>query len=170
MPESETREFRPELMPRRGEMNAWLMTLAATVGLLFLNQTMNIVPGWTWVFCGFLAFSAVSISLGNWMDRKTHIALEADSIRFENGLRRVRLRWPEVHKVAVLPTRWGKSVQVVGEKSHFDFKTLGEVHFRGEMRGRTGFAEGQAILDIILRKTGLELVEESNNAYYYARG
>ena len=170
MLESEAREFRPELMPRRGEVNAWLFAVAATVGLLILNQTLEIVPGWTWVFCGFLAFSALSISFGNWMDRKTHIALEADGISFENGLRRVRLSWPEVQKVAVLPTRWGESVQIVGEKSHFEFKTLGEVHFQGQMRGRTGFAEGQAILDMILHKTGLELVEESNNAYYYTRG
>ena len=170
MPESETREFRPELIPRRGEVNAWLMTLAAAVGLFVLNQTLDVVPGWTWVFCGFLAFSALSISLGNWMERQTRVRLEADGIRFENGLRRVRLSWPEVQKVAVLPTRWGKSVQIVGENSYFEFKTLGEVHFQGEMRGRTGFAEGQAILDLILRKTGLELVEESNNAYYYARG
>ena len=89
MPENETREFQPELMPRRGEINAWLMTLAVTVGLFVLNQTLEIVPGWTWVFCGFLAFSAFSISLGNWMDRKTHILMDADSISFENGLRRV---------------------------------------------------------------------------------
>jgi hypothetical protein len=47
---------------------------------------------------------------------------------------------------------------------------LGEVQFEGEVRGRTGFADGQAILDVILRETGLVLVEESDNAYYYARG
>ena len=170
MLESEVREFRPELMPRRGEINAWLLAVAAAVGLLILNQTLEIVPGWTWVFCGFLAFSALSISFGNWMDRKTHIALEADGISFENGLRRVLLSWPEVQKVAVLPARWGKTVQVVGEKSHFDFKTLGEVQFQGKVRGQTGFAEGQTILNVILRETGLELIEESNNAYYYARG
>ena len=170
MSESKVREFRPELMPRRGEMNAWLLAVAAAASLLILNQTLEIVPGWTWVFCGFLTFSALSISFGNWMDRKTYIALEANGINFENGLRHVRLSWHEVQKVAVLPARWGKSVQVVGEKSHFDFKTLGEVNFQGEMRGRTGFADGQAILDIILHETGLELVEESNSAYYYARG
>ena len=72
--------------------------------------------------------------------------------------------------MAVLPARWGKSVQVVGEKSHFGFKTLGEVQFQGKVRGQTGFAKGQAILDVVLRETGLILVDESNNAYYYARG
>jgi len=169
MPESDTREFRPELLPRRGEWTAWALALAASAGVWLLNWS-GYVPVWAWIFWVFLLFSGLSISLGNWLDRNTVIRLDADGIRFENGLRRVRLNWREVQKVAVLPARWGKAVQVIGEKSHFEFKTLGEVQFQGEVRGRTGFLEGQAILDVILRKTGLELVEESNNAYYYARG
>lgn len=169
MPESDTREFRPELLPRRGEWTAWVLALAASAGMWLLNWS-GYVPVWAWIFWVFLLFSGLSISLGNWLDRNTVIRLDADGIRFENGLRRVRLSWREVQKVAVLPARWGKAVQVIGEKSHFEFKTLGEVQFQGEVRGRTGFLEGQAILDVILRKTGLELVKESNNAYYYARG
>ena len=161
-------EFRPELLTRRGEWTAWSLTLAAGVGMWFLNRS-GYIPAWAWIFCFFLLFSGVSISLGNWLDRSTVIRLDADGIRFENGLRRVRLGWHEVQKVAVMPARWGKSVQVIGEKTHFGFKTLGEVHFQGEMRGRTGFSEGEAILDVILHKAKLELVEESKNAYYYAR-
>jgi hypothetical protein len=169
MPESNTREFRPELLTRRGEWTAWALALAASAGMWFLNRS-GYIPAWAWIFWAFLFFSGLSISLGNWLDRNTAIWLEADGIRFENGLRRVRLSWREVQKVAVLPARWGKAVQVSGEKSHFGFKTLGEVQFQGEVRGRTGFPDGQAILDVILRETGLVLVEESNNAYYYARG
>jgi hypothetical protein len=168
MSASEIREFRPELLSRRGEGTAWALALAASLGMWFLNRSGHI-PAWAWIFWFFLLFSGVSISLGNWLDRTTIIWLAADGIRFENGLRRVRLNWREVQKVAVLPARWGQSVQVVGEKSHFGFKTLGEVQFQGEVRGRTGFPEGQKILDVILRETGLVLVEESNNAYYYAR-
>ena len=170
MSDSKVREFKPELLPRRGEINAWLLAFTAVLGLFILNQTLEVVPGWAWIFCGFLAFSAASISFGNWMDRKTRIALETDGISFENGIRRVRLGWQDVQKVAVLPARWGKSVQVIGEKSHFDFKTLGEVQFQGQVRGQTGFSEGMTILDVVLRETGLVLIEESNNAYYYARG
>jgi len=169
MPENETREFRPELISRRGEWTAWALALAASLGIWLLNRG-GYVPLWAWIFWAFLLFSGVSISLGNWLDRNSVIWLETDGIRFENGLRRVRLRWPEVQKVAVLPSRLGKSVQVVGEKSHFSFKTSGEVKFQGEVRGRTGFPEGQKILDVILREANLVLVEESNNAYYYARG
>lgn len=169
MPDIEGREFRPELLSRRGEWTAWALVLAASLGMWFLSWS-GYIPFWAWVFWGFLLFSALSITLGNWLDRHTIIQLDADGIRFENGLRRVRLRWPEIQKVAVLPARWGKSVQVIGEKSHFGFKTLGEVQFQGEVRGQTGFSAGQAILNVILREAGLVLVEESNNAYYYARG
>jgi hypothetical protein len=167
--ESENREFRPTLLSRRGEWTAWALVLAASVGMWFL-QRGGYIPLWTWFFWGFLLFSALSISLGNWLDRNTVLWMEADGIRFENGLRRVRLRWSEVQKVSVFPARWGKAIQVIGEKSHFGFKTLGEVKFQGEVRGRTGFPAGQLILDIILRRSGLVLIEESNNAYYYARG
>ena len=162
-------EFKPERLPRRGELNAWLLAVAAFIGLMLLNRTLNIVPGWTWVFFGFLTFSALSISLGNWMDRKTFLVLDEDGIRFANGLRRVRLGWNEVQKVAVLPARWGQSVQVLGKQSHFDFKTLGDVKFQGEVRGQTGFTEGKTILDVILKKADLVLVEEKKSAYYYAR-
>lgn len=168
MPESNIRKFRPELLSRRGEWTAWGLSLAASVGMWLLGRS-GYIPLWTWIFWALLVFSAVSISLGNWLDRKTAIWLESDGIRYENGLRQVRLRWPEVRKVAVLPARWGKAVQVIGDKSHFGFKTLGEVQFQGEVRGRTGFFEGQAILDVILREAGLVLVEKSNNAYYYTR-
>jgi len=169
MSENETREFRPELISRRGEWTAWALALASSLGMWFLNRS-GYIPLWAWIFWAFLLFSGISISLGNWLDRNSVIWLETDGIRFENGLRRVWFRWPEVQKVAVLPSRWGKSVQVIGEKSHFRFKTLGEVKFQGEVRGRTGFPGGQKILDIILREANLVLVEESNNAYYYARG
>jgi hypothetical protein len=169
MSENEVREFRPELISRRGEWTAWVLALAASVGIWLLSRS-GYIPVWAWIFWAFLLFSGVSISLGNWLDRNSAIWLEADGIRFENGLRRVQLSWLEIQKVAVLPARWGKSVQVIGEKAHFGFKTLGEVQFQGEVRGQMGFADGQKILSVILRETGLVLVEESNNAYYYARG
>ena len=169
MSESDAGEFRPVLISRRGEWTAWVLAFVASIGMWFLNRS-GYIPSWTWIFWSFLLFSGISISLGNWLDRNTIIKVGADGVSFENGLRRVRLHWHEIQKVAVLPSRWGKAVQVIGERSHFSFKTLGEVQFQGEVRGRTGFTDGQAILEIILHKTGLELVEESNNAYYYARG
>jgi hypothetical protein len=168
MSEDGKREFHPELVPRRGEINAWIFSVL-TAGGVFVLQTKQNVPGWVWIFLSFLVFSAVSISLGNWIDRRAAIVMEESSIQFENGLRSVRLGWREVQKVAVLPARWGKNVQVIGEKTHFGFKTLGEVQFQGKVRGHTGFAAGDEILNTILKKANLQLVEQKEKEYYYAR-
>lgn len=166
MLEQET--FTPELLPRRGEWNAWVFALAATVGL-FIIQTWAIVPAWVWLFVGFLYFSALSISLGNWMDRRTRLSIFPDGVAYENGLRRARLAWNEIQKVRVLPARWGRTVQVIGESSHFSFNTLGEIKFRGELRGRTGFVQGEAILDLMIRSAGLLTVAQQEPYTTYSR-
>ena len=127
------------------------------------------IPTAAWVFGGFLLFAAISISLGNWMDRGTVMSLDINGIAFENGLRQVALSWQEVEKVNVIPARWGKSVQVIGEASHFEFRTLGEVQYQGDVQGRLGFVEGEAVLKEILKKTELILKKEEKGRYYYAR-
>ncbi len=166
MTEKET--FTPELLPRRGEWNAWIFALAATMGS-FIIQTWAIVPGWVWFFVAFLYFSALSISLGNWVDRHTRLTLSPDGVAYENGLRRVRLAWDEIETVRVQPARWGRSVQVVGKSSHFSFHTLGEVNFRGELRGRIGFAQGDAILDVLIGSAGLLSVTHQEPYTIYSR-
>jgi hypothetical protein len=80
----------------------------------------------------------------------------------------VRLGWPEVQNVAVIPTRLGKRVQVQGVQSHFTFKTLGETTLGGQVL-RAGFADGQEILETILKECGLQVKAENNNMVYYAR-
>ncbi len=166
MPEQET--FTPELLSRRGEWNAWLFALAATAGLLII-RTWAIVPSWVWFFAAFLYFSALSISLGNWMDRRTRLTLFPEGVVYENGLRKTRLAWDEILRVRVLPARWGRTVQVIGESSHFSFNTPGEVKFRGELRGRTGFAQGDDILDIVIRSARLRTVNRQEPYTIYSR-
>jgi hypothetical protein len=168
MPDQENREFRPELLSRRGEWTAWALTLAASTGMVVLHLTAYI-PLWAWIFWAFLLFSGTSISLGNWMDRHTVITLDPEGVHFENGLRKIRLHWSQIKQVAMLPARIGKTVQVIGGQAHFEFKAGGEVHFQGEVRGLTGFADGQDILDSIVKEAGLKLIERSKEAYYYER-
>ena len=170
MVERNQRRYKPELIQRRGEFNSWVFSFAVGVGMIILYNTLDKVPAWTWIFLGFLLLSAISISFGNWMDRQTSIAFLSDGIRYKNGIRQVSLNWSEIKKVVVLPARWGKTVQVFGESSNFGFRTIGQVNYQGVGFGRTGFADGQLILEEILQKTGLNISEELNNAYYYTRG
>lgn len=163
------REFFPELLSRRGELNAWIFTFVISLSMGIMAWKLGKIPRVAWLFGAFLLFAALSISFGNWMDRRTTIKVGDGGIAFENGIRKVAFRWHEVARVNVIPARWGKTVQVIGEDAHFEFRTLGEVQYQGEVRGRMGFADGEALLQEILQKTGLTLTKEEEGRYYYAR-
>ena len=165
---SDQQEFRPELTSRRGEITAWVLTIGLGAALFIATQSLGALSPFIWVFEGFLVFSALVISLGNWVDRKSVIHMDAQGIAFENGLRSVRLGWNEVQNVAVMQTRAGKRVQIVGPSSHFSFKLATESILFGQTF-RTGFADGQFILDTVLKKSGMQLKGEAEGMYYYAR-
>lgn len=162
-------ELHPELISRRGEGTAWTLTLVVSLTMGLLRWRLGAISSIAWIFWGFLVFAALSTSLGNWMDRKTTLRVDVERVSFVNGLRHVSFGWDDIRQVNVIPLRWGKSVQVIGNGAHFEFRTLGEVQYQGEIRGRLGFAEGEAILNYILKATGLPLSKEEMGRYYYSR-
>lgn len=164
----EKQEFRPEMLPRRGEWTAWGLWVVVTL-VFWAMRRLGAIPFWAWILWGFLLFSAVSISLGNWMDRHTVLRLDAEKIEFTNGLRHVELAWDEVLKVSVFPANLGRAVQVEGRNTHFRFKTLGEFTLGGQVRGRTGFSSGEEILREIVRRSGLHRVETKDEIEEYQR-
>lgn len=169
------RAYMPERLPVRGEITAWVMAMVVLVTATILR--VNQAPWATvaLILAGVFVLSAGSISFGNWMDRQTVIRLDEAGVRFSNGVRRANPAWGEIQAVRVLPAQWGaRQVQVVGEMSgnkfHFEFRTLGMVNFQGRERGRTGFAEGEEILETILRKARLQSVPSDDPSYlYYVR-
>ena len=171
---SERRVFHPELASRRGELIAWgsaVLVNGTWIGLLLFGQPLSF---WLLILGIPLFLVAVGISLANWMDRKAVITLDTEGIFFSNGLRRVQLKWFEIQEVRVLPAQWGRKVQVFGEQSYFGFHTLGEVKANGRVLGRTGFVDGERILEQILDRGDLresKQIELGNQqeGYYYSR-
>lgn len=160
--------FTPELLPRQGERNAWILAVLASLALFLLNW-QGVVPFFSWIFVIFLVVSALSISLGNWMDRHTRLHLSRVGIAFENGLRRADLEWAQINEIRILPARWGEQIHVIGEKAHFSFSTLGELQFQGQNRTKVGFAQGQEILREILKASGLTKKQKNEQYAYYSR-
>ncbi len=163
------KEYRPELLSRKGEAFAWLSTGLVFIGWLTLTiadkPITKAIP-----FLGiFLLLSASGISLSNWMDRKTQLIIFPHGIHYENGLRNSSMKWEEIQEIQVFPSNWGKKVRLVGKSSHFDFRTLGEVKVQEEVKGKIGFAEGEWILKHILEKAEMALVDQNGSSYYYAR-
>ena len=167
--DEDRKEYKPELIPRRGELVAWalcLMIAAPWLGMrLYGVRLPFILP----LLGGVLLLAALSISLGNWMDRHTSLRIDPDGLAFHNGLRDVQLRWDQVKEVRVNPSSWSKKVWVIGDQARFDFNTLGEVKYRGELKGRTGFVDGEGILRQIVLNSGLEIVDQLGDSYTYAR-
>jgi hypothetical protein len=168
MKEAIAREYTPEIQPRRSELVAWGLAVASLIGLLILNLG-GMIYFWALVFVVFMFFAALSISLGNWMDRQTRIMIGEDGIIFKNGLRHVQLDWKSIKRTVISPSRWGEKVQVVGERSHFDFNTLGEVTYHQQVQGQVGFKKGEEIKEEIINKCGLTVVAKKGDSYYYSR-
>lgn len=103
------------------------------------------------------------------MDRKTFIFLNNNGLKFQDGLRNIELDWDEIGKVEIFPSQWGKKVAVCGKSRRFNFRTLGVVELRGEIKGRIGFVEGDSILKTILERSQLSSVHKLANSYYYTR-
>lgn len=165
---TEQRTYRPELLPRQGEVNAWLFAVLSGLALGILHF-QGVVPVFSWIFVIFLLVSAISISFGNWMDRHTTLQLSEEGIAFQNGLRRVRLSWGNIQEIRILPARFGEQIHIIGEKAHFSFNTLGELQFKGETRAKVGFAQGQEILASILKASGLTNKQRTDQYAYYSR-
>lgn len=168
-PESLQGEFRPLLIPRRGEFYAWLCVLLVAVVWLLLGLRGEPVFALIPLAGAGLSVAALLISLGNWVDRHTLISLDGDGITFANGLRTMRLIWRDISQVRVFDTNWGKRVQVYGGDAYFTFRTLGEVDIMGKIQGRMGFENGDQILRQIILSSGLSITDRTGEGYYYVR-
>lgn len=163
------KEYRPLLIPRRGEIIAWLLTLlVGAVSLVFI-LTGQRAPVFLWILALLLLLSAVLISLSNWVDRHTIIRIHTDSVDFRNGLRKVSLTWDQIQEIRIQSSEWGKRVQVYGDQAHFVFRTLGEVRLRGKLQGKMGFERGEDILRQLVENSQLRIADQSGDDYYYAR-
>jgi hypothetical protein len=167
-------EFHPESISRRGELIAWGGALLVDGVWLLLMLTGQPFSFWLPILGAPLALVALGISLSNWMDRHTTIKLAGEDISFSNGLRHSTLKWSEIQEVRVLPSQWGKKVQVFGIGSYFGFHTLGEVFAQGRLLGRTGFVDGEYIMQTVLDKADLSDVKridvgDQQEGYYYSR-
>lgn len=165
----QVREFHPELLSRRGELIAWVLTAVLFAAWIFLTV------GGYYIFWGLpllavlLLLAALGISLGNWMDRRSWIQIADDEINLTNGVRHTKLKWEQIVRVEVYPAKWGDKVRVLGENAHFDFRTLGEVEVGGEVKGKMGYPQGDQILKTILENARLKEIEHTDEGYYYAR-
>jgi hypothetical protein len=162
-------EYRPELIPRRGEVVAWGLALLMLVVWVGFTALGLVFPWPLRILSGLLVLAGMAISLSNWVDRQTILRLDEQGVIFKNGLRNVRLAWEDIRKVQVYPSNWGDKVYVVGKSSLFSFRTQHEVQLDGQVRGRMGFAEGEKIQRVIIQHSGLHRITQEGEGIYYGK-
>jgi hypothetical protein len=171
------RQFRPEMISRQGERNAWGLAIVTMVAWLVFRIRIPALGSMALIFGVLLTLSAAMISLSNWVDRQTRLTLNAEGVAFRNGLRNVSLKWDQIEKVQVVTDRFGERVHVFGTtdssstliSTRFNFRTLSPIKMKGQTRGNMGFSDGEEILHQILKSAGLSEIQDNEDGHYYAR-
>ncbi len=168
---STSQRYQPVRNSRKTEIQAWLLTFVLVVTIIFVPIESSVVKVGAYVLIGFFGLSAVLISFGGWVDRRTFLGLDENGIDFRNGLRNVQFRWEEVKKVQVHPSNAGDKVLIFGNRSYFSFQTFGEIVRNDEVQGRIGFEKGTEILYTIMHYSDLENKQKHQveGYYYYLR-
>jgi hypothetical protein len=167
---STVQEFKPLLTPRRSELTAWGLTVLMSLVVIFA-PLKGLGKSGGMIFLVFLGFSAVMMSVGNWVERNTYLRIEDDRVTYYNGAKEVSLGWEEITRVEVLSSRFGDRIIVSSESAGFRYQSLGNINMNGKISGRVGFEHGEQILEMILEQSGLARAErrQTDRSYYYSR-
>jgi hypothetical protein len=158
--------FRPLIENRRTELFAWILAVIMILTSLFNPIASGIGQLFTIILVGFFSLSAIFISFGNWLERRTSLTLADAGIEYKNGIRHVRINWKEIKEVRIYPSGKGSKVVVYGDYGHFSFQTLTEVLKDGKVKVRYGFEKGAEILKMILQRSDLRGVEKRHAERY----
>jgi hypothetical protein len=167
---STKQEYKPLTAPRRSELTAWILALSLAVALYFVRfQGMGRAGGF--ILLAFLALSAITMSIGNWVDRKTYLRIDQQTIDFFNGAREVSIKWTEISAVQILPGRIGDKIIVSSETARIRFQSLGKIKMSDKISGEVGFELGDQILETILERSGLAEVtpQQTEGHQVYSR-
>lgn len=163
-------DAKPVLNSRRNEFIAWLFSVVLLVAVLVTSR--NRIELYTWFYIGvaLVSLAAVVLSLNNWIERNTLLRIDQQGVAYASPLRSLALGWEQIEKMRVVRSVLNKKIYVFGERSFFSFHTLAEGKVGGRVKARMGFAEGEQILQIILERAKLTLMEQQDGSAYYARG
>ncbi len=162
---SNSEEYRPIPIPRKGEFIAWMLSALGASGWLYLFYVgFQIHPGLKWITL-LIAISAFLISISNWVDRNTCLLLKPEGVFYKNGLRKTYLIWEDIQRMDVIPSNWGNQVRVIGKNDFFYFRTLGEVSLRNRTHLKMGFENGEQILKQIIKKAQLKKSNHLDEVY-----
>lgn len=140
---------------RRGEALAWLCALGIGIAGLVLTGRYGAAPCLTWQLLGIFILAGGAISLGNWLDSRTHVELSPQGIAYQSPLRRLNVRWEEVQAISAIPLRRGWRLLVESSGGRFALRTICRLSLGPVESQPIGFPEGERIASLIRGMAGL---------------
>lgn len=161
--------LRPIVGSRRPEATAWILALILAAVARIAPPEMQAVWFGVRAFGVYFGASALLMSVGNWLERNTVLALNSNEISLKQPMRTVHLAWKEVQRLEVRRSNQGSRVFVSGAAAQISFRLLAEVKIRDKIRDRYGFEEGEQIVSTIIEQAQLNQPRvETPTGYYYA--
>lgn len=165
---STDRVYKPVQNSRKPEIYAWLLFVAITTLLVAIpNSGFLRIAGILLMI--FFLFSAIAMSIGNWMNRNTKLKLTQQGVVFENALQTVDMGYKNISRVEVHSRRVNDKIIVVGDNERsFGFDLYNEIFLNNKSGGAVGFRDGELILETILYYAELDKSRKKQaEGYYY---
>jgi hypothetical protein len=163
---SSPHEFRPLIGNRRTELFAWILAIIMLSTSWFSPNASGLGKLLTALLVAFFCLSAVLISFGNWLDRRTFLTLTDTGVEYQNGIRHVQVDWGKIKEVRIFPFGKGCKVVVYCDHEFFSFQMLTEISKADKVEIRHGFEKGEEILEVILKRSNLCDVEKRHAERY----
>jgi hypothetical protein len=148
---------------------AWVLTaVAGSVGasLFYLSRPLPLI---FWASFLLLLLVALAITFSHWLERRTMILLDDQSVSFRSPLREVTFGWNEVEKVLCVKIQGGWRFMVVGTAAAFRFQSLVTLRSGFGRTVRSGYAKGVEMATFIRRLAGLDQVHQEDQVWIYSK-
>jgi hypothetical protein len=167
---STPQSFKPLKNNRRSELIAWLFAiLLVVVKIMFPAYGFFRIGGS--ILALFFLFSAVIMSIGNWVSRNSELRISEKGIWYFNGARKSSFHWKDIIRVEVYSGRFNDRINVVSTSGNIYFDIIGDGVINERKFSPTGYADGEEILETILNKTNLigGQKQKAQGYYYYSK-
>jgi uncharacterized membrane-anchored protein len=148
---------------------AWALAAVATsvgVSLVSLNRQLPLV---FWLSFVLLLVVAIAITFSHWLERRTMIILEDESVIFQSPLRSVMLPWEQIEKLACIKIQRGWRFMVSGKQAAFRFQSMITLRSGFGREVRSGYDRGLEIARFIQHSAKLDQVSQQDQVWIYSK-
>ncbi len=161
--------YQPVPIPPRGEVVAWLFTLAlAGLSGILLSRT-GTLPFWAMLFTGLAFLLALSIRFSRWLEANTSISLTREGIHYTSPIRQHQFAWVEIDHLSAFKAGNGWRIVVQTELGGFRFQTATTLKGLRGAEVHTGYPHGDEIVGQILQNVDFQPPEFVDRSWVWRR-